>query len=64
LGVQTPSLPIFISVSRLAATLVARVGGGINGWLPFKIYIYIYIYKKKNLLIYEGSAVLMGGRAR
>jgi hypothetical protein len=42
LGVQTPSLPIFISVSRLAATLVARVGGGINGWLPFKIYIYIY----------------------
>jgi hypothetical protein len=62
LGVQTPSLPIFISVSRLAATLVARVGGGINGWLPFKKYIYIYI--KKNLLIHEGSAVLMGGRAR
>jgi hypothetical protein len=60
LGVQTPSLTIFISVSRLAATLVARVGGGIYGWLPFKI----YIYKKKNLLIYEGSAVLMGGRAR
>lgn len=60
MGVQTPSLPIFISVSRLAATLVARVGGGINGWLPFKIYIYI----KKNLLIHEGSAVLMGGRAR
>jgi len=27
-------------------------------------YIYIYIYIKKNLLIHEGSAVLMGGRAR
>jgi len=25
---------------------------------------YIYIYIKKNLLIHEGSAVLMGGRAR
>jgi len=24
----------------------------------------IYIYIKKNLLIHEGSAVLMGGRAR